>query len=93
MSDLISKQAAIKAIYALSSHSIAWLECAIDEIEALSTIEAEPIKHGHDLIGGTLFECSECGYYNDDITRGTTRTFNYCPNCGARMDAERAEKY
>lgn len=50
-----------------------------------------PIKHGHDLIGDTLFECSECGYYNDDTTRGTKWTFNYCPNCGARMDEPEAE--
>ena len=57
-----------------------------EKLDNAVIIEAEPIKHAHNLIGDTLFECSKCGYYNDDTTRGTTRTFNYCPNCGARMD-------
>ena len=60
-------------------------EDASQEYEA----DVETVRHGHNLIGGTLFECSECGYYNDDTTRGTTRNFNYCPNCGAEMDGGR----
>ena len=60
-------------------------------LEDAPTIDAETTKHGHNLIGGTQFECSACGYYNDDTTRGTTRTFNYCPHCGAKMDGDRKE--
>ena len=72
-------------------HPIEW---AVSQslIDSTLTIEAEPIKHGHNLIGDTLFECSEWGYYNDDITRGTTRIFNYCPNCGAKMDLPKEEQ-
>lgn len=50
--------------------------------------KAEPIKHGHNLSADypSLFECSVCGYVNDDTYCGVPTTFNYCPNCGARMD-------
>lgn len=52
----------------------------IAEIAGLPTIEAEPVKHGRWMYP---FYCSECGfapYYSSDLT------YNYCPNCGARMD-------
>lgn len=44
------------------------------------TIEAKPVKHGRWMYP---FYCSECGftpYYSSDLT------YNYCPNCGARME-------
>lgn len=31
-----------------------------------------------------VFECSECGYSFDHD--GYQHFFNYCPNCGAKMD-------
>lgn len=52
----------------------------IAEIAGLPTIEAEPVKHGWWMYP---FYCSVCGfapYYSSDLT------YNYCPNCGARMD-------
>jgi predicted RNA-binding Zn-ribbon protein involved in translation (DUF1610 family) len=33
----------------------------------------------------SLFECSVCGWSDDDTTTGDTQTYNYCPNCGADM--------
>jgi hypothetical protein len=54
----------------------------IAEIAGLPTIEAEPVKHGRWMYP---FYCSECGftpYYSSDLT------YNYCPNCGARMDGD-----
>ena len=43
MTDLISRQAAIDAIYALSNYTIAWLESAVDEIKALPFADAVPV--------------------------------------------------
>lgn len=37
----------------------------------------------------SLFECSVCGWSDDDTTTGDTQTYNYCPNCGADMREER----
>lgn len=47
----------------------------------------DPIRHGHWIVEewiNTIF-CSECGN-SWHIMDNDTETFNYCPNCGARMD-------
>lgn len=54
------------------------------------TVEAEPTKHGRwkvlhgvlagDDIYGDMGECSNCGLHLRNYE------WNYCPNCGARMD-------
>lgn len=51
------------------------------ELEKLPTEDVEPVRHGHWIKFGTLFECSECeiSYEQEE---------NYCPWCGARMDGE-----
>ena len=64
----------------------------IDNINAIPTIEVEPVKHGHWIkVDKHTVKCSECGNYLDmcgvNAGRGDA---NYCPNCGAKMDeAER----
>lgn len=39
----------------------------------------------------SLFECSVCGWFDDDTYTAMTPTYNYCPGCGAKIDKE-AEK-
>lgn len=56
----------------------------IYEIEQAPTIEAEPVRHGKWIeypIADGMNQCSECGV----LRFGDS---NYCPNCGARMDAK-----
>lgn len=63
-------------------------------INELPSADVEPVRHGHwkvvnDGYGGEAYicECSEC----EDtvwVYRNTDRKWNYCPNCGARMDGE-----
>ena len=55
----------------------------LDEIAA---VDAEPVRHGkweepypYDYYD--CYKCSCCGVKYD-------LTWNYCPNCGAKMDAE-----
>lgn len=69
-------------------------------IKNAPTIEAEPVKHGRWIVvsdgygngdaAAHICECSEC---KDTIWvyKKATRRWNYCPNCGAKMDAEEAE--
>lgn len=45
-----------------------------------------PVKHGHWLVNRFFIECSECG------EPFLLKPQNYCPHCGARMDAERKEE-
>ena len=56
------------------------------------TIDAEPVRHGKWIKADSqqyfrkhypCFTCSECGYRKD-----SQKKWNYCPHCGARMDAE-----
>lgn len=48
------------------------------------TVEAAPVVHGmwveSDIPGSMLSKCTVCGF------RCGAYTFNFCPNCGAKMD-------
>lgn len=59
-------------------------------INNASTIDAEPVRHGKWIKADSqqyfrkhypCFTCSECGYRKD-----SQKKWNYCPNCGCRMD-------
>lgn len=56
------------------------------------TVDAE--RHGHwigiDDEPWETYECDKCGYITEDIecNYGIPNNFNYCPNCGAKMDEE-----
>lgn len=54
------------------------------------TVDAVPVVHGYDTSGGmSLFRCSVCGWFCWDTYCGDTDTYNYCPNCGAKMDGKK----
>lgn len=72
------------------------------EIQNAPTVDAVPVRHGKWIKGsetkrikenryGVLFDayyCSACeseAYWDSDYGQ---ILFHYCPNCGARMDAE-----
>lgn len=91
MNDIISRQAAIKAIDDLPNCYNGYSDtydkaCIIGVLEEVPTIE--PVKHGKwetTMNSGELKWCSECGWVrhsHDD------RTYRYCPYCGAKMDGE-----
>ena len=59
-------------------------------IDSMPTVEAEPVKHGKWIrLGRTMgvfgYACSECG---ESVVVKNIKCELYCPNCGARMDAE-----
>lgn len=70
---------------------------AINAIEDVTAVDAAPVAHGYWRIDEyDFFTCSACGgsYYNGADSTNQARhmleqgeTFNFCPNCGARMDA------
>lgn len=57
---------------------------------AINALKAEPVRHGKWIKADSqqyfrkhypLFTCSACGYRKD-----SQKKWDYCPNCGARMD-------
>lgn len=62
---------------------------ALDEIDNMPTIEAEPVRHGHWIKKNYVFddvyryECSECHYFDE---HSESRKVQYCWQCGALMD-------
>ena len=56
-------------------------------IEAIPAADVAPVRHGRwikptRVPDSMLDECSLCGFDCGAYT------FNYCPNCGAKMDGE-----
>lgn len=60
-------------------------------IHAIPAADVQEVKHGHNTQDlPSLFECSVCGWGSADTLYCDTSTFNYCPNCGAKMEADNA---
>ena len=68
------------------------------QVKDMPTADVVPVRHGKwkqwDGYGyEDTYECTECGE-PFVLIEGTPlqNGYNYCPNCGARMDAERKEE-
>ena len=57
-------------------------------VDEAPTIEAEPVKHGKWKRSGALLECQCCGEIYSQLGGNAGKAWNYCPNCGAKMDLE-----
>ena len=57
-------------------------------------VDAVPVVHGYNTKDDSpsLFGCSVCGWFCWDTYCGDTDTYNYCPNCGAKMKGENDEQ-
>jgi hypothetical protein len=63
-----------------------------------NALEREPVRHGHwngiemDSRGYTdIFECSECKCYVRTPFMMKVMEYDFCPSCGAKMDAQEKE--
>ena len=66
---------------------------AVKIINQLSREDVEPVIHARWIEWGTfgdLARCSSCGADSFTMHFVRTNNFNYCPNCGAKME-ERVE--
>ena len=63
------------------------VEFAINAIECAPAVDAEPVRHGRWLKDGSIGAignyCSLC-----DKRVKPDANYNYCPNCGAKMEKE-----
>lgn len=99
MAELIDRAALIQYVNSLSTH---WLNSwdtagVLDAVLKQPTVEAEPVVHArwmHDPRDISTFyagDCSNCGCAPKRRTM-SFKPWNYCPNCGARMDADAPER-
>ena len=80
----MNQETYIRAIleYNFSGFKEEIIETAVKDI--MEYIEAEPMKHGHWIEKDDECECPFCGKAWNYIDN-CTETFDYCPNCGAKM--------
>lgn len=93
MNDYISRQAAIHEIMGQppEAHYPFWYAAQIEQMppaDVRENVHRRWINHRNDN-GHNIADCSECGeamqWFDDDIKP------NFCPNCGAKMDAQGEE--
>ena len=100
MDDLISRKVAIDALakfvpYAICDESTeSYTNGLTDAYNLICQLpSAEPVRHGKWIWkgedGDSRWMCSECKCKEYVPTcNGVPNIWNYCPNCGARMDEE-----
>ena len=70
---------------------IAYVSQVKELIDKAPTIEAEPIRHSHWDDDSVMFyrkcpECGRCVEWNKNIFLDGNGEYNFCPNCGAKMN-------
>lgn len=58
-------------------------------IDPEATVDAVPVRHGRWINRNPRVDISTCSCCEDRW--GSASVMNYCPSCGAKMDAERKE--
>ena len=66
-------------------------------VQNAPTVDAVPVVHGKWIYSNDFHwytaSCNKCGYQRrTDIKADGWNQWKFCPNCGARMDAERKEE-
>jgi hypothetical protein len=65
-----------------------------DVLNAMPTVDAVEVVHGEwniiedDYVGLVALQCSKCNeeyWFEEELP---TKGYNYCPNCGAKMDGD-----
>lgn len=94
MSDYIAREEAKTALNIEAEISTAAQKALEDAIDGIPAADMAPVVHGRWIEYTKViipepynkweqaWKCSECGF-NDGFV-----AYNFCPNCGARMDGE-----
>ena len=59
-----------------------------EEIDAMPTVDAVPVKHGRWIYHPDWQADGECGYECSECGMGSDVDYPYCMLCGARMERE-----
>ena len=66
-----------------------WVDDTLDYIDSEPAADVAPVRHGRwvekeKYTFGIMYDCSLC----EDRILDNGHPWNYCPNCGAKMDLE-----
>lgn len=85
MTEYIKREALLeKCHWVIRSDGTRVYVCHTEDIEAIPAADVAPARRGHWLppvVGSLGALCSECETQSDNA-------YNFCPNCGAKMDLE-----
>lgn len=96
MDEYIKREAAIGAIMKVYIRTAGYKARervfeAKEAVHRLTAADVAPVVHGHFVHDGPRiahgvdwWHCSNCGW----LASGVETSFDYCPNCGARMDGD-----
>ena len=96
--DSIQDELAALILYSAGTPEGERVDYAHNLIDAQPTIDAVPMVHAYwiqnkGLSCRHIVKCSHCGNFLDmDVVNAGRGNANFCPNCGAKMDAEREGK-
>lgn len=90
MADYIDREALLTYQYN-ASHSnlpqLAEMVVGVEDIEDAPAADVAPVVHGQWIEDHDYLKCPECGVMVKwDFTFFDIGNWNYCPNCGAKMD-------
>lgn len=70
-----------------NKHFINGIESVLEYAENLPSADVAPVVHGRWIEDHDYLKCPECGVMVKwDFTFFDIGNWNYCPNCGAKMD-------
>lgn len=71
-----------------NEHFIFGIESVLEYVENLPAADVAPVVHGKWNVSGGLLECQNCGEIYSTLGGNEGKAWNYCPDCGARMDGD-----
>lgn len=69
-----------------NEHFIFGIESVLEYVENLPAADVAPVVHGRWKKSGSLLECQYCGEIYSQLGGNAGKSWNYCPNCGAKME-------
>lgn len=89
MPKLVNTDKVAEAIAWLNEYDFVLWHDVMECINKVPEVDAEPIRHGHWILQANGHGmCSTCGIF---VNLLNGMTWEYCPNCGAKMDEERED--
>lgn len=90
MAEYIEREAAVKAANEWVSEacmaSVMRVSRLFDKLQKVPAADVAPVVRSRWRYCGFLLECQSCGEIYSRHGGNAGKLWNYCPNCGAKMD-------